>query len=78
MALDCWRGFGQAKVLAFDVEIHKVSIHFFLLGSILGHVSIWWDPTLSPMMLSGQGVGCGRGCGVWIGVVEDVGVRFGG
>ena len=40
------------KVLAFDVDVHGVSIQFFLLGSILRHVAIWWEPTLSPMMLS--------------------------
>ena len=40
------------KVLAFDVEVHEVSINFFLLGSILEHIAMWWEPTLSRRVLS--------------------------
>ena len=51
-----WLGIGEVwnakKVLDFDVEVHEVSIHFFHFGSILEHVTTWWEPTLSPVMLS--------------------------
>ena len=52
---------GRMGMLAYDVEVLKVSKHLFLPQGILGDEVILWEPILAPILSS-----------IWVDKVEVV------